>query len=169
MSTSNRQTTSDVEVAALAARLQRVEDLLAIGQVVASYGPTVDFGDADTVTALWAEDGVYDAAPHGRWEGREAIAGMINGGHQLGIRAGMGHALTPPRIEVDGDTARAWNHALNIRWDAGNDRFFVGRFSANEWLLRRVDGTWRVVERINRNLDGSDEARATFRDVIAPS
>jgi ketosteroid isomerase-like protein len=165
MSSAPEQAPTGADVAALAARLRHVEDLLAIGQLVATYGPTVDHGDADTVTALWVEEGVYDAAPHGRWEGREAIAGMINGGHQLGIRAGMGHVLTPPRIVVDGDTARAWNHAMNIRWDAGNDRFFVGRLSANEWLLRRVDGGWRVVERINRNLDGADEARATFRDV----
>lgn len=156
------------DVAALAARLRQLEDRVEIGQLVASYGPAADFGDSAAVTGLWTEDGVYDAAPHGRWEGRAAIAGMIDGGHQLGIRAGMGHVLTPPRIEVDGDTARAWNHAMNVRWDAEADRFWVGRLSANEWRLRRVDGRWRVVERVNRNLDGSDEARATFRDVVAP-
>lgn len=163
MSTPDERTTDDV--AALAARLRHVEDMLAIGQLVATYGPVADHGDVAAITALWTADGAYDAAPHGRWEGHEALAGMFGGGHQNGLRAGMGHVLTPPRIVVDGDSARAWNHAMNIRWDAEADRFVVGRLSANEWHLRRLDGRWRVVERINRNLDGSDEARATFRDV----
>lgn len=148
---------------ALAARTRALEDQIAIGQLAARYGPAADYGDAEAVAALWLEDGVYDAPPHGRWDGHDAIAGMINGGHQQGIRAGMAHVLTYPRIVVDGDEARAWNYALNVRWDPDNDQFQVRRLSANEWRFRRVDGSWRVVERVNRNMDGSDEARGTFR------
>src|ERR1700742_186076 len=97
-----------VQVAALAARVRELEDQVELGQLAARYGPAADYGDADAVTALWTEDGVYDAAPHGRWEGREGIAGMINGGHQQGIRAGMAHVLTYPRLVVDGDDAKGW-------------------------------------------------------------
>ena len=38
---------TDDRIVALEARLRRVEDLLAITQLVASYGPLVDAGDAD--------------------------------------------------------------------------------------------------------------------------
>ncbi|MGX7680299.1 nuclear transport factor 2 family protein [Jatrophihabitans sp. DSM 45814] len=144
-------------------RVQALEDQVALGQLAARYGPAADYGDADAVADLWVEDGVYDAPPHGRWAGRSEIADMINGGHQQGIRAGMAHVLTYPRIVVDGDTARGWNYAMNIRWDAEADQFHVRRLSANEWTFRRVDDTWRVVERVNRNMEGSDEARGTFR------
>jgi hypothetical protein len=116
------------------------------------------------VAGLWIEDGAYDAAPHGRWEGHSGIADMINGGHQQGIRAGMGHVLTYPHIVVDGDTARGWGYALNIRFDKEADRFYVGRMSSNQYTFAKVEGRWRIVERLNRNLDGSDEARENFRD-----
>lgn len=168
MQTSDDPTTAAVDVAALAARLQRVEDVLAITQLVARYGPAADLGDADAVAGIWTDDGVYEAQPWGRWTGREAIAGMIGGGHQEMIRAGMAHVLTTPHVEVDGDDARAWNHALNVRWDAENDRFWIARLSANEWTLRRVDGDWRVVHRTNRNMDGADEARALFAGLATP-
>jgi hypothetical protein len=88
---------------------------------------------------------------------------MINGGHQQGIRAGMAHVLSYPRIVVEGDTAHAWTYAMNIRWDAANDQFHVRRLSANEWTFGRIDGAWKVIERVNRNMEGSDEARGTFR------
>jgi ketosteroid isomerase-like protein len=147
----------------LSARMQALEDQIAIGQLAARYGPAADYGDAEAVARLWVKDGVYDAPPHGRWTGQDEIADMINGGHQQGIRSGMAHVLSYPRIVIDGDSARAWNYAMNIRWDADNDQFHVRRLSSNEWTFRRVDGAWRVVERVNRNMDGSDEARGTFR------
>lgn len=151
------------ELAALRERVAALEDQVAIGQLAARYGPAADYGDATAVAQLWAEDGAYDAAPHGRWVGHDGIAGMINGGHQQGIRAGMGHVLTYPRIVVDGDTAKGWGYALNIRFDKDADRFYIGRMSSNEYTFRKIEGRWRIVERRNRNLDGADEARENFR------
>jgi SnoaL-like domain len=151
------------QVAGLLRRVAELEDQVAIGQLAARYGPAADYGDAAAVAELWVEDGAYDAAPWGRWQGHDGIAEMINGGHQQGIRAGMGHVLSYPRIVVDGDTARGWGYALNIRYDKDNDRFFIGRMSSNEYTFAKVEGRWRIVERLNRNLDGSDEARENFR------
>ncbi|MCP3812196.1 nuclear transport factor 2 family protein, partial [Mycobacteriaceae bacterium Msp059] len=34
-------------------RLQRLEDELAIAKLLASYGPSVDAGNADNAAALW--------------------------------------------------------------------------------------------------------------------
>ncbi len=46
--------TAEARLAALEQRLRRVEDELAIGRLMASYGPLVDAGDADAVAGLWA-------------------------------------------------------------------------------------------------------------------
>jgi SnoaL-like domain len=55
------------ELAALAARVQVLEDQQALAQLVASYGPAVDSGSADATADLWFEDGVFDVVPHGVW------------------------------------------------------------------------------------------------------
>src|SRR5437868_833104 len=45
------------ELEDLAARLQRVEDELAVRRIVLSYGPAADAGLAARAGALWARDG----------------------------------------------------------------------------------------------------------------
>src|SRR5262245_66100920 len=47
-------------VAALARRVQALEDELAIHKVIARYGPTVDAGDGAGAAAVFTDDGVYD-------------------------------------------------------------------------------------------------------------
>jgi ketosteroid isomerase-like protein len=152
------------EVAALAARVRELEDRQEVAQLAARYGPAVDNGDAAAAAALWSADGVYEAPPYATWRGHEGIAGMVGDpdGHQLLIRRGAGHVLTPPHVEVHGDEAFGWNHALNIQWDADLQRFHVARLSANRWHFRRGADGWRVESRTNRNLDGSPESRALF-------
>jgi hypothetical protein len=150
---------------ALAAQVRHLEDQAAIGQLVAQYGPAVDSGSADAAAGLWATDGAFEVPPYATWTGHEEIAEMVNGpGHQALIVNGAAHVLTAPLISVDGDEARAWNYALNIRWDPGHDRFWVARVSANRWRLRRHPGGWRITHRVNRALDGTPEPRALFRE-----
>lgn len=152
----------------LEARLRVVEDHAALSQLVASYGPAVDSGSADAAAELWREDGVFDVAGYFELVGHEGIAGMVNGdGHQALIHDGCGHVLTAPRLVVDGDEAKGWNYAFNVRWDAAADRFWVARLSANEWTFRRGAGGWRVVRRTNVNLDGSEVPRALFATAAA--
>lgn len=147
----------------LAARVRKLEDQAEIGQLIARYGPAVDSGNGAAAAELWTEGGAYDAPPYRTWTGRDEIAGMVAGpGHQSLIRHGAAHVLTAPVITVDGDDARAWNYALNIRWDPEQQRFWVFRVSANSWRLHREPGGWRVLRRTNRNLDGSPESRALF-------
>jgi hypothetical protein len=148
-------------VSALAARVSRLDDQAAISQLIARYGPSVDSGSAAAAAALWARDGVFAAPPHGTWTGHDEIAGMVSGsGHQGLILNGAAHVLTAPLVAVDGDEATAWNYALNIRWDAGHDRFWVARVSANRWRLRRHSGRWQITDRTSRTLDGTQEPRA---------
>jgi hypothetical protein len=152
------------ELDALAAKVRVLEDQQALAQLVASYGPAVDSGSADATANLWFEDGVFDVVPYWELVGHEGIAGMVEGeGHQGLIMNGCGHVLTAPKIVVDGDEARGWNYAMNIRWDAEAERFWIGRLSANEWHWRRGPGGWRTVRRTNVNLDGEELPRSLFR------
>jgi len=150
----------------LAARVHALEDQVEIMQLVAQYGPAVDSGSGEAAAALWTEDGAFDAVPQRRMRGRDEIAAMVHGaGHQSLIRNGCGHVLTVPHIVVDGDQATGRSYALNIRWDADADRFWVARVSANTWRWVRTAQGWRVAERINANLDGTAE----HRQMLAPS
>jgi ketosteroid isomerase-like protein len=149
----------------LSRRLQGLEDHIAITQVVARYGPAVDSGSADAAADLWTDDGAFEVPPIATWTGHDEIAGMLNGdGHQGLIRNGCAHVLTVPHVIVDGDDAKGWSYALNIRWDAGADRFWVARVSANAWTWRRTDDGWKVVHRTNHSLDGSEQPRVMLRE-----
>lgn len=154
----------------LEARVRELEDRDALAQLVASYGPAVDSGDADAAAALWSDDGVFDVVPYFELVGHEGIAGMVNDdGHQSLIHGGCGHVLTAPKLSVDGDDARGWNYAFNIRWDGEADRFWIARLSANEWQFHRDGDTWRLVRRTNINLDGDERPRELFRHSTEPS
>jgi ketosteroid isomerase-like protein len=152
-------------VETLATRLQTLEDQIEIMQLVAQYGPDVDSGSAEAAAALWTEDGVFDVVPYFRLEGRDQIVQMVDAsGHQGIINRGCGHILTVPHIAVDGDKASGRSYALNIRWDADADRFWVARVSANTWRWKRGPDGWRITERVNANLDGTVE----HRQMLAP-
>ncbi|MFJ5306433.1 nuclear transport factor 2 family protein [Streptomyces sp. NPDC088350] len=153
-------------VESLATKVRTLEDQVEITQLVAQYGPAVDSGSGEAAAALWTEDGVFDAIPHLRMEGRGGIAGMVHGpGHQSVIHNGCGHVLTAPHIVVDGDHATGRSHALHLRWDADAGRFWVFQVSANTWRWVRTSQGWRIAERVNANLDGTDGPRA----MLAPS
>ena len=69
-----------------------------------------------------------------------------------------------PHIVVDGDEATGRSYALNIRWDAEADRFWVARVSANTWRWVRTPQGWRIADRVNAALDGTAE----HREMLAP-
>jgi hypothetical protein len=152
----------DATVDALARRVADLEDQLAIQRVLAFYGPAVDSGSGEDAAGLWTEDGVYDAQL-GSWTGRDAIAGMVYGdNHQGLIHGGAAHVMGGvPYVTVDGDRAVATSY-WHLHRRAG-DHFEVWRVTATRWeLVREADG-WRVSSRVNRLLDGGDEARDLLR------
>jgi len=148
-------------VAALEARLRILEDHREITQLVASYGPAVDSGSAEATADLWTDDGAFDAVPFLEMRGRSDIEAMVTSdGHRQLIENGCGHVLTVPHVEIDGDEAVGRSYALNIRFDAEADRFWVARVSANTWRWVRTADGWRVAERVNANLEGTAAHRA---------
>ena len=157
-----------VDVEVLAARLQRVEDELAIRRVILSYGPAADAGLAARAGALWAGDGEYD------WDtdqpplvGPDSVEAMLLGrGHQALIREGVAHFAGPPLIEVDGDRATALSYSFVLRRDADEQRIYVWRLGAARWEFTRVDDGWRIRRRTHRQLDETGAGRELFADAI---
>ncbi|WP_182377072.1 nuclear transport factor 2 family protein [Nocardioides sp. WS12] len=142
---------------ALEARLQLLEDQQAISQLVASYGPLVDAGEAERVAALWTEDGVYDVEEYYMGNRPEIEAMVRSDAHQGLIGAGCSHFLGPAHVTVDGDTAVAvCESVLLVRH---KDRVFPARIGVNHWELTRTSDGWRTTRRTTRGLDGSAETR----------
>jgi ketosteroid isomerase-like protein len=152
--------TAEARLGALEQRLRRVEDELAIGRLMASYGPLVDAGDADAVAGLWAEDGEYDVEGW-HMRSRADVAEMVRSpAHQGLISGGSAHFLGPVRVDVDGDEAVAVCESILVRHNADSRGYRVWRAGANHVMLRRTAAGWRIVKRTTRELDGSTEARA---------
>ena len=156
---------TDERLAELERRLQRVEDERAIERLIASYGPLVDAGEADSAAQLWAADGTYDVEG---WpmRSREDVAAMVRSDeHQGLIGRGACHFLGPAVVTVDGDDAVAvCESVLVIHRGEG---FTVWRAGANHFRLRRIDGRWQIVARITRTLDGKAEARELLSAGVA--
>jgi hypothetical protein len=144
-------------VQALEKRLRRCEDQLALYQLIMSYGPAVDSGSSEVASHLWTEHGRYDAQV-GSWSGRRAIASMIEGpAHQGLIHDGAAHVAAMPVLSIEGDNAVATCYFhLYVR---DGDGFRPWRVTATRWeFVRQPDG-WRITARVNRLLDGGQEAR----------
>ncbi|RIJ71315.1 nuclear transport factor 2 family protein [Nakamurella silvestris] len=155
-----------IDTAALLARLEAVEarlrvaeDQLALSRIIASYGPAVDSGSAGTTADLWTEDGVYDTFPvvlHGRTDLSEMVTGEL---HQSLIQAGAAHLMGPPRIDLDGDRAVVTHYSQLVLRDEAGDGYRVWRTGVNRWEFLRTEQGWKATHRVNRQLDGSAEAR----------
>lgn len=154
-------TDSSALVESLIARVELLEDKLAITELLTAYSPAVDSGSADEVANLWLEDGVYDVdtgAMHGRGELRAMVK---SDAHQHWIMNGAAHMMTPAHIRINGNEAVATCHSQLIIKDPENPKGFkVLRITANRWELVKNDGVWKVKLRTNSILDGRPEARA---------
>lgn len=153
-------------LAALEARLQRLEDEHAIARLVASYGPLVDAGEADRVADLWTEDGVYDVEGY-FMDGRDQVAAMVRSdAHQGLIGNGCSHFLGPAHVSVDGDRAVAvCESVLLVRH---KERLLPARIGANLFELVRTPDGWRTTRRTTRGLDGSQETRDLLARIGTP-
>ncbi len=157
----------------LGRRLGALEDREDIRNLIASYGPLADSGDAEALAALWTGDGTYEVVGFARAHGHAAIAALIDGPvHRALMADGCAHMLGPVAIDLDGDCATARGHSVVLHHTALG--FAVHRVSANRWALVRTQAGWRVAYRANALLDGTAAARILLSppgqtdDPIAP-
>jgi hypothetical protein len=156
--------TIEDRLTALEARVRAAEDQLEIIRLLNTYGPAVDSGSAEAAAALWTEDGVYDAGGVTRFT-PEALVAMYNDtGHQELIHEGSSHLTATPRIEVNGDEAEAVAYSFVVR--RRGEEWFLMRAAINHWHLVRTTSGWRIKERFNRVLDGSEASHEVMRRAL---
>ncbi len=139
------------QITALRTRVDAAESVQAIQSLKANYAMLVDARFvkgaqveaarmaevADQIAALFTEDGVWDGGPAlGLATGREEIAARM----REPTLVFSWHFFLKPRIEVEGDTARArWDILSPCTTRDGTPHWMVG-FEDDEY--RRVDGAW---------------------------
>lgn len=159
-------------LAALEGRLQRVEDELAIRNLMTRYGLAADCGNDTLAMACHAVDARYrvSAPKAGRdgahedlvLEGREAIGEMLRSDLHQSMLPNTAHTVGPSAVRVDGDSAHAVGYSRLYLREAGQPRLM--RLSINQWTFRRVNGEWLIAER-NSRLVGEAAAQAILRSV----
>lgn len=154
---------------ALEARLRAAEDQLAIQNLLNSYGPLVDSGEAAAASALWVDGGGYNfsggIAGGTRLEAPDQLVAMYETeGHMGLVNTGCSHLTATPRITVTGDTAEAVGYSYVMLKEG--ERWYLWRAAVNHWQLVRTPDGWRISERFNRALDGSTDSHDTMRKVM---
>lgn len=153
----------DKRLAVLEDRLRAAEDRLEIMGLLNLYGPLVDSGEGQAAARLWVEDGVYDGFR--RAVGHDDLAATYDlDSHKNLVAIGMSHFTATPTITVIGDEAQAVGYSFVIIREG--ERWIVVRASINHWSFSRTPQGWRIVERYNRMLDGSDDSLATMRRIL---
>lgn len=150
----------------LEARLRAAEDQLEIIRLLNTYGPAVDSGSAVAAAALWTQDGIYDAGGVTRFTPEALVAMYNDAGHQALIHEGSSHLTATPRIEVRGDEAEAVAYSFVVR--RRGEEWFLMRAAINHWQLVRTSAGWRIKERFNRVLDGSDASHEVMKRALGP-
>lgn len=161
---------TEQRLAALEARLQKAEDHLEILNLISAYGPLADSRSVEAAIAQWVPGGGYNyGLPGGgshRLEAPEPLGTVWRQqGHVELTRTGSAHMAATPKISVCGDEADAVGYSLVIKRE--DDRWFVWRAAINHWALVRTPEGWRVKEKFNRTLDGSDESHEVMKRILA--
>ena len=162
--------TTEERLACLEKRLQTAEDHLEILNLLMSYGPLADSCSIEEAKAQWVPGGGYNyGLPGGgttRLEAPEPLGDVWRQeGHVELTNTGSAHMSATPKITVSGDTADAVGYSLVIKREG--DRWFVWRAAINHWVLVRTAQGWRVQEKFNRTLDGSEASHEVMRRIMA--
>lgn len=146
----------------LEARVQALEDELAIARTIVAYGFAVDSGDGAATAELFTEAAVFDVDGDFVMQGRAAIEAMVldDGGHQR-LLPDCAHTIGPAVVRVEGDRATAVGYSRIYLRHEGEVTLF--RLGCNRWELERSTDGWQISRRITRAL-GSAEAQAVLAE-----
>jgi uncharacterized protein (TIGR02246 family) len=135
------------DMATLEARLQRLEDLQEITQLLVDYGELLDLRDLDGFAALWADDAEFVMSTGRTAKGRQAIRDMLAEIMAKSPNAVL-HLESNPRITLDGDRATStMMYAVASTQDDGLARVTMLGHHFSEHV-RTADG-WKIQRREN--------------------
>jgi hypothetical protein len=143
-------------------RLGKVEDHLAILQLIARHGLATDSANWLALKQVWAENATY-RIPDGRTlEGHEGLRTLLvsDVNQDLG-RRGCARVTSIPYVVIDGDKAVATHHDVIMRHLDG--RFQVEQIAATRWEFERTNGRWAAKRRHDEVLRDNPAARALLQ------
>jgi ketosteroid isomerase-like protein len=131
-------------------RVRDLEAAEAIRNLKAEYSSHCDDSyNADKIAELFAEDAVWESEGLGKYEGREAIRGFFRGASEIFTFAI--HYIQNPRIEIEGDAARArWYTFMPCTVSDGNKAMWRAGIDDEEYV--RVNGEWKFQKKSHVNL-----------------
>jgi ketosteroid isomerase-like protein len=123
--------------------LQMLLDIEAIKQLRYSFAWCLETSQPDKLADLFTLDGVIEVGPWGRMEGQDAIRRGYGKAYRHGEQFTAMHAVTNPRIFVNGDEATGTWYLLDcsLREKDTPPLQIVGLYDE---IYRRVDGEWRI-------------------------
>jgi uncharacterized protein (TIGR02246 family) len=127
-------------------RLRRLEDREEIAEILVEYGRTLDAGDAEAYSRLFARDGEWIGGKfraNSPAQIKEMIERLVA---SRGGNDGSNHIMSNFVIRVDGDTAKAWSRWMLVvpGTDGKPTIRIAGRYDD---LLIREDGHWKFLRR----------------------
>ena len=127
---------------ALAARVQRIEDIEAIKQLKALYCEICDDDhNPDRIVTIFSEDGIWEGRGIGTAKGHDEIRALFERFRSL-ISFSQ-HMTMNPRIEVDGDTAHGtWYFIGAFTFYEGNQARWQATRYHEDYV--RVEGEWKI-------------------------
>lgn len=136
------------DLAALAVRVQVLEDREAIRALILAYGQAHDHRDYRTFASLFATNGEWIGGL-GSAKGPEAIFALMDksiGHAPLPQGSGTYHVMTNDQIKIDGDRASATTKWLYITPgdDAAPKPTYLGHYDD---LFIRENGEWKFLRR----------------------
>jgi len=142
------------------ARLQRVEDELAIRRLLIEYSARLDGKDVDAWVDVFAKNGTWENG-NLKFTGPEELRELLNREFGGEIPVNYNQTMTyqvihGPQIEVDGDRAKVRSrHTLFRRDDTGHPQSVLAGIYEDE--LIREDGQWKFLHRIDNPVMPSRE------------
>ena len=126
----------------LESRIQRLEDLHAIGQLRARYCQLLDDGNWASLAETFTEDGAFVGLSTAR--GRANLIEFFSGLAAGGLTAWW-HFSANETIDLDGDVATGMTWLYQPCVVDGEAQIAAGRYT--DQMVRCVDGQWRFQER----------------------
>ena len=127
---------------------QQMSDHIEITQILYRYAPAIDSRDFALLASLFTGDATihYDVTGGTRLHVTEAVEWLRQALPMFRVTQ---HALSNPRIDLDGDTARAVTYVTATHVQVGLDgtEVYIVMHGAYSDRLERTDAGWRISER----------------------